>query len=129
MTVLDSLREPFLPHDLPGKQDMDEIIRAHIEPYGIQPELLSAGPPKSAAARSSALCWHASCSSLSLLYWMSPLLCWMSVQAQIMDLLPGSARTEYRIFSSHDLDLLRREQPDWHHAGESCWNKGRQRPY
>ena len=40
MTVLDSLREPFLLHDLPGKQDMDEIIRAHIEPYGIQPELL-----------------------------------------------------------------------------------------
>lgn len=78
MTVLDSLREPFLLHDLPGKQDMDEIIRAHIEPYGIQPELLERGPPKSAAARSSALCWHASCcSSLSLLYWMSPLLCWM----------------------------------------------------
>ena len=40
MTVLDSLRVPFLLHDLPGKQDMDEIIRAHIEPYGIQPELL-----------------------------------------------------------------------------------------
>ena len=40
MTVLDSLREPFKIHDLPGKEHADEVIQEHIGHYGIQRELL-----------------------------------------------------------------------------------------
>lgn len=40
MTVLDSLREPFRLHDLPGKEHMDDVIREKLALYGILPELL-----------------------------------------------------------------------------------------
>ena len=40
MTVLENLREPLRIHKLMDRKDMDDKIREHIVPYGIQPELL-----------------------------------------------------------------------------------------
>ena len=103
MTVLDSLREPFLLHDLPGKQDMDEIIRAHIEPYGIQPELLE----RRASQVSGGQIQRIVLARIMLLQPTSMLD--VSVQAQIMDLLHQvQLRTGVSyLLISHDLDLLR----------------------
>ena len=98
MTVLDSLREPFLLHDLPGKQDMDEIIRAHIEPYGIQPELLERRASQIMLLQPEFIVLDEPTSMLDV-----------SVQAQIMDLLHQvQLRTGVSyLLISHDLDLLR----------------------
>jgi peptide/nickel transport system ATP-binding protein len=111
MTVLDSLREPFLLHDLPGKQDMDEIIRAHIEPYGIQPELLERRASQVSGGQIQRIV-------LARIMLLQPefivldeptSMLDVSVQAQIMDLLHQvQLRTGVSyLLISHDLDLLR----------------------
>ena len=110
MTVLDSLREPFLLHDLPGKQDMDEIIRAHIEPYGIQPELLERRASQVSGGQIQRIV-------LARIMLLQPefivldeptSMLDVSVQAQIMKLLETLGRTGVSyLLISHDLDLLR----------------------
>ena len=111
MTVLDSLREPFLLHDLPGKQDMDEIIRAHSEPYGIQPELLERRASQVSGGQIQRIV-------LARIMLLQPeflvldeptSMLDVSVQAQIMDLLHQvQLRTGVSyLLISHDLDLLR----------------------
>jgi ABC-type glutathione transport system ATPase component len=111
MTVLDSLREPFLLHDLPGKQDMDEIIRAHIEPYGIQPELLERRASQVSGGQIQRIV-------LARIMLLQPefivldeptSMLDVSVQAQIMDLLHQvQLRTGVSyLLISHDLDVVR----------------------
>ena len=111
MTVLDSLREPFLLHDLPGKKDMDEMIRAHIEPYGIQPELLERRVSQVSGGQIQRIV-------LARIMLLQPefivldeptSMLDVSVQAQIMDLLHQiQCRTGVSyLLISHDLDLLR----------------------
>ena len=106
MTVLDSLREPFLLHDLPGKQDMDEIIRAHI-----QPELLERRASQVSGGQIQRIV-------LARIMLLQPefivldeptSMLDVSVQAQIMDLLHQvQLRTGVSyLLISHDLDLLR----------------------
>ena len=111
MTVLDSLREPFLLHDLPGKQDMDAIIRAHIEPYGIQPELLERRASQVSGGQIQRIV-------LARIMLLQPefivldeptSMLDVSVQAQIMELLHQiqlQTGVSYLLIS-HDLDLLR----------------------
>lgn len=112
MTVLDSLREPFLLHDLPDRAHMDDVIREHIRAYGIQPELLERGRPRSAAARIQRIV-------LARIMLLQPefivldeptSMLDVSVQAQIMALLRDiqeQTGVSYLLIS-HDLDLIRR---------------------
>ena len=98
-------------HDLPGKQDMDEIIRAHIEPYGIQPELLERRASQVSGGQIQRIV-------LARIMLLQPefivldeptSMLDVSVQAQIMDLLHQvQLRTGVSyLLISHDLDLLR----------------------
>ena len=129
MTVLDSLREPFLLHDLPGKQDMDEIIRAHIEPYGIQPELLE----RRASQVSGGQIQRIVLARIMLLQpefivLDEPLLCWMCRYRprSWICYTRFSSEPEYRIFSSpRPRSAAPREQPDWHHVpGKAAGTRG-----
>ena len=130
MTVLDSLREPFLLHDLPGKQDMDEIIRAHIEPYGIQPELLERRASQVSGGQIQRIV-------LARIMLLQPefivldeptSMLDVSVQAQIMDLLHQVQLRTGVSYLSHlprPRSAAPREQPDWHHVpGKAAGTRG-----
>lgn len=111
MTVLESLREPFQLHDLPGREHMDDIIRAHIEPYGIQPELLERRASQVSGGQIQRIV-------LARVMLLQPAFLVLdeptsmldvSVQAQIMALLrevQERTRVSYLLIS-HDLDLIR----------------------
>ena len=133
MTVLDSLREPFLLHDLPGKQDMDEIIRAHIEPYGIQPELLERRASQVSGGQIQRIV-------LARIMLLQPEFIVLDEPTSMLDVsVPRSwicytrfsSEPEYRIFSSPTTSICcaTRAAGLASCTGESCWNKGRQRPY
>lgn len=111
MTVLESLREPFQLHDLPGREHMDDIIRAHIEPYGIQPELLERRASQVSGGQIQRIV-------LARVMLLQPAFLVLdeptsmldvSVQAQIMALLREvQERTGVSyLLISHDLDLIR----------------------
>lgn len=111
MTILDSLREPFLLHNLPGREKMDEVIRDHIQPYGIQPELLERRASQVSGGQIQRIV-------LARVMLLQPefivldeptSMLDVSVQAQVMELL---RQTQLRtgvsyLLISHDLDLLR----------------------
>lgn len=112
MTVLESLREPFLLHDLPGREQMDERIRAHISAYGIQPELLERWASQVSGGQIQRIV-------LARIMLLEPefivldeptSMLDVSVQAQIMELLRQiQARTGVSyLLISHDLDLIER---------------------
>lgn len=112
MTVLESLREPFLLHYLPGREHMDDVIRAHIEPYGIQPELLERRASQVSGGQIQRIV-------LARVMLLQPAFLVLdeptsmldvSVQAQIMALLREvQERTGVSyLLISHDLDLIRR---------------------
>lgn len=112
MTVLESLREPFLLHDLPDRDHMDEVIRAHIEPFGIQPELLERRTSQLSGGQIQRIV-------LARLMLLQPefivldeptSMLDVSVQAQVMELLRElQERTGVSyLLISHDLDLIRR---------------------
>ena len=111
MTILDSLREPFLLHDLPGKNEMDDVIRRHVEPYGIAPELLERRVSQVSGGQIQRIV-------LARVMLLEPefivldeptSMLDVSVQAQIMELLRSTQeRTGVSyLLISHDLDLLR----------------------
>ena len=110
MTVLESLREPFLLHDLPGREDMDDRIREHIRAYGIQPELLERRASQVSGGQIQRIV-------LARIMLLEPefivldeptSMLDVSVQAQIMELLRElQARTGVSyLLISHDLDLI-----------------------
>lgn len=111
MTVLQSLREPFLVHDLPEKEYMDDLIREHIRQYGIQPELLERRTSQISGGQIQRIV-------LARLMLLKPQFIVLdeptsmldvSVQAQIMDLLhriQQETGVSYLLIS-HDLDLIR----------------------
>ncbi len=112
MTVLDSLREPFVLHDLPGREHMDDLIRAHIEPFGIQPELLERRASQVSGGQIQRIV-------LARVMLLKPefivldeptSMLDVSVQAQVMALLRElQERTGVSyLLISHDLDLIRR---------------------
>lgn len=112
MTVLDSLREPFLLHDLPGRAHMDDVIREHIRAYGIQPELLERRASQVSGGQIQRIV-------LARIMLLQPefivldeptSMLDVSVQAQIMALLRDiQERTGVSyLLISHDLDLIRR---------------------
>ena len=112
MTVLESLREPFLLHDLPGRDHMDDRIRAHISAYGIQPELLERRASQVSGGQIQRIV-------LARIMLLEPefivldeptSMLDVSVQAQIMELLRQiQARTGVSyLLISHDLDLIER---------------------
>lgn len=112
MTVLDSLREPFLIHPLAERGERDDIIREHIKSYGIQPELLE----RRASQVSGGQIQRVALARIMLLRPEFIVLdeptsmLDVSVQAQIMELL-GAVQAETGVsylLISHDLDLLRR---------------------
>lgn len=110
MTVLESLREPFLLHDLPGREHMDDRIREHIRAYGIQPELLERRASQVSGGQIQRIV-------LARIMLLEPefivldeptSMLDVSVQAQIMELL---RRIQIRtgvsyLLISHDLDLI-----------------------
>lgn len=112
MTVLDSLREPFLLHDLPDRAHMDDVIREHIRAYGIQPELLERRASQVSGGQIQRIV-------LARIMLLQPefivldeptSMLDVSVQAQIMALLRDiQERTGVSyLLISHDLDLIRR---------------------
>lgn len=112
MTVLDSLREPFLLHDLPDRAHMDDVIREHIRAYGIQPELLERRASQVSGGQIQRIV-------LARIMLLQPefivldeptSMLDVSVQAQIMALLRDiqeQTGVSYLLIS-HDLDLIRR---------------------
>lgn len=111
MTVLESLREPFLLHDLPGREHMDDVIRAHIEPYGIQSELLERRASQVSGGQvQRVVLARVMLLQPSFLVLDEPTsMLDVSVQAQIMALLREiQERTGVSyLLISHDLDLIR----------------------
>lgn len=110
MTVLESLREPFLLHDLPGRDHMDDQIREHIRAYGIQPELLERRASQVSGGQIQRIV-------LARIMLLQPefivldeptSMLDVSVQAQIMELLRDiQIRTGVSyLLISHDLDLI-----------------------
>lgn len=110
MTVLESLREPFLLHDLPGRSCMDDQIREHIRAYGIQSELLERRTSQVSGGQIQRIV-------LARIMLLEPefivldeptSMLDVSVQAQIMELLRQmQARTGVSyLLISHDLDLI-----------------------
>lgn len=110
MTVLESLREPFLLHDLPGRDHMDDLIREHIRAYGIQPELLERRASQVSGGQIQRIV-------LARIMLLQPefivldeptSMLDVSVQAQIIELLRDvQVRTGVSyLLISHDLDLI-----------------------
>ena len=108
--VLESLREPFLLHDLPGREHMDDRIREHIRAYGIQPELLERRASQVSGGQIQRIV-------LARIMLLEPefivldeptSMLDVSVQAQIMELLHRiQIRTGVSyLLISHDLDLI-----------------------
>ncbi|NLK02400.1 MAG: ABC transporter ATP-binding protein [Clostridiaceae bacterium] len=112
MTVLDSLREPFLLHDLPGRDCMDDRIREHIESFGLQSELLERRTSQVSGGQIQRIV-------LARIMLLEPefivldeptSMLDVSVQAQMMFLLQElqeRSGVSYLLIS-HDLDLIRR---------------------
>lgn len=111
MTVLENLREPLRIHKLMDRKDMDDKIREHIVPYGIQPELLKRRTSQVSGGQIQRIV-------LARIMLLQPeflildeptSMLDVSVQAQIMELLreiQEKTGVSYLLIS-HDLDLIR----------------------